>query len=500
MKFYKKIWNMSFTSIHNSVEYPCIIIENNGWDDWGYKTLFQLYYCDSNYYQSVYLGDVKLLCSRGDTTANEVEDEFECLDDEFCSLGQSIDYYRNINKLEKEVKKFILDGLNDVIYHEKYYEKFYESYGFRNSLMRSSEATRIARNRKELINDVDFQGKNEFKFEYISNLKHLKNEINLDIDFSMIDSMSDINRINAIVGKNGTGKTTILSNIAKSICYGEWDKFSNKPAFSKSIALSYSIFDEFFNPNKEKIEKNDNNEEDSFNWSDNVFNSEFNYIYCGMRNGEGIISTENLEEKLNKSLEIIIDKNRQDKWKKILLELFESNYSYFVDAVFENRSIEKLSSGQSILVVSFTEVIANIENESLILFDEPETHLHPNAISNLMRMLNKLLNEFNSYCIMTTHSPMIIQEIPSKYVRVIERNNDMAFIKRLSIESFGENITNIINDVFRVSNSESNYKFILENIYNSGLGIDEIEEKFDNNLSFNALTFLNILDTLRKDV
>ncbi|MGL4914125.1 MAG: AAA family ATPase, partial [Romboutsia sp.] len=270
--------------------------------------------------------------------------------------------------------------------------------------------------------------------------------------------------------------------------------------FSKSIALSYSIFDEFFNPNKEKQENNEKNIEDDFNRNENVLNSEFNYIYCGMRNGDGILSTEDLQEKLNKSLESIIDKNREDKWKKIILELFESNYSHFIDEVFENRNIEKLSSGQSILVVSFTEVIANIENESLILFDEPETHLHPNAISNLMRMINKLLNEFNSYCIMTTHSPMIIQEIPSKYVRVIERNNDMAFIKRLSIESFGENITNIINDVFRVSNSESNYKFILEDIYNSSLCIEDVEVKFDNNLSFNALTFLNILDSLRKDV
>lgn len=495
MKFYKAIWNSSFGTIHNKVEYPCIIIENNGWDDFGYETLFQLYYCEKNFSNKEYLGDIKILSKLSKITVNDIDNSFECLDENFCSLGQSIDYYRTISKLDANIREFILNGLNDIVYDDEYYDRFYYTDGFRTSLIRSSEATRIVQNRKELIEDIDFKGKNKFKFDYIGKLKYTEDEIILNIDFSDIENISDINRINVIIGKNGTGKTSILSDIAKSICYADWDKFSDKPHFSKVISLSYSAFDEFFNPN---YDKSINDEKVIFNV--NKQNSEFNYIYCGIRDGLKILATSELEEKLKISLDAIIKKDRIDKWKSILRELFETNYSYFVDEVFESRSISQLSSGQSILIVSFTEVIANIENESLILFDEPETHLHPNAISNLMRMFNKLLSEFNSYCIMSTHSPMIVQEIPAKYVKVIERINNTACVKRLSIESFGENITNIINDVFRVSNSESNYKYILEKIYDSGLSIEEIQENFQYNLSFNALTFLNILDNIKRGV
>ena len=48
-----------------------------------------------------------------------------------------------------------------------------------------------------------------------------------------------------------------------------------------------------------------------------------------------------------------------------------------------------------------------------LLFDEPELHLHQNATANTMRMFYRLLEEFNSYAIIATHSPLIIQEIPS---------------------------------------------------------------------------------------
>lgn len=495
MKFYKEIWNRSFGDIHDKVEYPCIIVENNGWDDFGYKTLFQLYYCKENFSNKEYLGEVKILSKISKTTVNNISESFEYLDENFCSLGQSIDYYRSISKLDENIRTFILKGLNDVVYSDEFYNEFYHTEGFKTSLLRSSEASRIVENRKALIENIDFKGRNKFKFDYVGSLKYSDEEIVLNVDFSDMENLQDINRINVIVGKNGTGKTSILSDMAKSICYGEWSRFSDKPNFSKVISLSYSIFDDFFNPNFEKTLDEEKIKDNKYKQ-----NSEFNYIYCGIRDGLKVLSTDELEEKLNYSLDSIINKGRTNQWKKILKELFENNYSYFVDKVFENRSISQLSSGQSMLVVSFTEVIANIENESLILFDEPETHLHPNAISNLMRMINKLLDEFNSYCIITTHSPMIVQEIPAKYVKVIERIDDMACIKKLTIESFGENITNIINDVFRVSNSESNYKYILEKIYDNGLTIEEIQSNFDYNLSFNAITFLNILDDIKRGV
>ena len=70
--------------------------------------------------------------------------------------------------------------------------------------------------------------------------------------------------------------------------------------------------------------------------------------------------------------------------------------------------LNKKHFGQYILLCTMTEVIATIEKESLLLFDEPELHLHPNAVANTLRMLYKLLEEYDSYAIFATHSPLIV--------------------------------------------------------------------------------------------
>lgn len=71
---------------------------------------------------------------------------------------------------------------------------------------------------------------------------------------------------------------------------------------------------------------------------------------------------------------------------------------------------------------------------------------HTDSISkkvtaNTMRMFYRLLEEFDSYAIIATHSPLIIQEIPSKYIRSLT-------IHTPDNECFGENVTKITDDIF----------------------------------------------------
>jgi predicted ATPase len=74
------------------------------------------------------------------------------------------------------------------------------------------------------------------------------------------------------------------------------------------------------------------------------------------------------------------------------------------------EAFETLSSGQNILVMAMAEVVAYITPESVILYDEPELYLHPDALAALARAFDKLLEEFNSYAIIATHSPILLQE------------------------------------------------------------------------------------------
>jgi predicted ATPase len=108
-----------------------------------------------------------------------------------------------------------------------------------------------------------------------------------------------------------------------------------------------------------------------------------------------------------------------------------------------------------------TKIVSEIREESLILYDEPETHLHPNAISDLMTALARLLDRFNSFSIIATHSPLVIRELHPNNVIVLRRIEDGLEAAPLSIDSFGQNLTIIIEQIF--GNKEVN-KLHLERI------------------------------------
>ena len=171
-------------------------------------------------------------------------------------------------------------------------------------------------------------------------------------------------------------------------------------------------------------------------------------------------------------------------------EVMEAEHSNLIEAVLNGRfDSVNFSSGQHVLICLITEALANIEKESLILFDEPEIHLHPNAIANTMRMLYKLLDEFDSYAIFATHSPLIVQETPSQYIQILDRINDVLSVRKPAMECFGENITSITNEIFDVCSTESNYKTVLSALAQKW-SFDEVSELFGNNLSLNAMIFL----------
>lgn len=74
-------------------------------------------------------------------------------------------------------------------------------------------------------------------------------------------------------------------------------------------------------------------------------------------------------------------------------EVFEDR----LNIVEFNKTLKTFSSGQAIFIYILTEILANIRYDSLIIFDEPETHLHPNAISQLINSIHLLVKNFNPF-------------------------------------------------------------------------------------------------------
>ena len=149
-------------------------------------------------------------------------------------------------------------------------------------------------------------------------------------------------------------------------------------------------------------------------------------------------------------------------------------WGYKVDIKGFNSVSKKLSSGQSILLYIITEIVANIRYDSLIIYDEPETHLHPNAISQLINTIYELTNEFQSYCIIATHSPLIVRELLSRNVYVVEREGNIISLRKPLIETFGENLTTITEEIFGNRDIPNQYEKILNRLAQTGKSFDEI--------------------------
>jgi len=184
----------------------------------------------------------------------------------------------------------------------------------------------------------------------------------------------------------------------------------------------------------------------------------------------------------------------EDIWSEVLADVLDDGaftlVSEYLRGVDEPRpKAPALSSGQLVLASTLTGVIAVIAPASLLLYDEPELHLHPNAIAGLMRAIECLLSHFRSYAVIATHSPMILQQVPARYVRVFTRLDRMTAIEPLGIESFGQNLTVLADRIFKAGDTPSRFRDWSKSVA-PGRTLEEIQAGFEYPLSFEAKMFL----------
>jgi ABC-type multidrug transport system ATPase subunit len=475
-------------------EFPCVVLVTDSWDDWfEAETLFHAKYL-KNESSILALGDVKIMTTEGGVTRNYIEAEFTSLGEDFCSLGQTLNYYKSIGELPSNTQTEILLGLRDSATNNVIAEKFQEKRIFINSLLRFSEAEKAFKEAKKFFGGSVSQVLN---FTYECHIANATSPHIIELDF---DENEIPYRINAFVGKNATGKTKVLTELSSALSGAKKKKqafYPERPSFSKVITISYSAFDDLYKPFEDKeLEKKEEIDPTEQSEDRKEGTKLFSYKYCGLRKKQGILSLEELESQFLQSFSEVKARGREEEWLKIIKNVFEDEHLDLIYKIIEMKSdislASSLSSGQNILLSTITDVIANIETDSLLLFDEPEIHLHPNAIANFMRMFYEILERFNSYAILSTHSPIILQEIPSKYIRVFTRIDNTPLIHPPSLECFGENISNITNDVFEIREHESNYKMYFKFLSNR-FSDEQIIEMFNNELSFNALTYLNTI-------
>ncbi|UUZ67920.1 AAA family ATPase [Polaromonas sp. P2-4] len=325
----------------------------------------------------------------------------------------------------------------------------------------------------------------KLSFNYSGVIDGAEEPIDVKIAFNGKDPLPG--RVVGIIGRNAVGKTRFLAKLgedlaqisrtsAERLAEREGRFPGGRPLFTRIIAISYSAFDRFKRPPAD---------------------ASSSYVYCGIRNDKGGLSRNSLIEAYRKNQSRIRERGLQSDWtghmKTILGDLSENLTASLEEEISgstqEDRALSLLSSGQSILCHFVTALLAWIQPNTLVLFDEPETHLHPNAVASLFLVLADILKSFDSYAIVATHSPVVIQEIPAKRVLVFQRTGDVTVAEPLALESFGESVTELTRHVFETIEVESLYRRTLKEL-SADASAEEVMARFDRGLSLSAQAYL----------
>lgn len=154
-----------------------------------------------------------------------------------------------------------------------------------------------------------------------------------------------------------------------------------------------------------------------------------------------------------------------------------------------------LSSGE----ISFLRFAAHaslyIENGSLLLMDEPETHLHPNFISQMVLLLDNLLRQTGSAAIIATHSAYFVREVfPAQVtvLRIDEEGTVQADQPRL--QTFGADVGAISYFVFGEDEPSSLATRVEQHLLERFTNWDELFDRYKDELSN------EVLGTLREAI
>ncbi|MCA8323802.1 AAA family ATPase [Burkholderia cepacia] len=473
------------------------ILDSGAWDDYGIKATFYLsIVLDGEQYR---LGEVKIIDEKKNSGRVTIRDGAVSLSDGCCSLGQTVDYYKALHKLGKNVEREVLTALRDCAYDPDIYESFKDKSQFKSAIIRFSQAEQALQYAQELFSKIEGSAqKASYSFEFKTRLPGFNSSHKLNFEFFDQEFSKIPSNINVIIGRNGTGKTQILSDLAKAISGYGYDernellaarekKFPrDRPAFGNTIVVSYSAFDMFEIPGKNRFEQVELAKQGHI----------FGYKYCGLRERikNSAYRIKNAGEVASEFREAVLEIKKRgagSTWTDCLGHILRDPSFSSVNVDNLDAAFDKLSSGQKITLSILAKVFEHIEPASIVIIDEPETHLHPSLMAAFMHSLREILTVHESYAIIATHSPVVLQETPSRFVQVLAGTAHRPIVRRLGLESFGEEISTLTEQVFGLSFEESNFYTVLQDLARDGLSLEEVNELFGRRLGLTARSFLS---------
>lgn len=454
-------YSHKLSSFERPGRYPSFVLVADGWGDGYAHVQFNLFYFHTERDYDSY-GLVKIIKRESEVECSEehhyyvkddgLPNDFLRLPVEFCSLGQDERYYRNIKSRFGDSYESVFMALNDAAVFPQIDDAFRNT-KYYSCLIRENEAERLIREAQLIL-----QGRNvadRYRFKYRFHPIYAENDVEFEFNFRDKTRLLP-RRIYAVIGKNGVGKTLFVSQLPLDLSNKDSDAFSPaKPILSKVISIANSTFDNF-----KKAENT----------------AKLNYFHFGLTKSVGGGQIPKTKDDFTAELLAATKKirlyGRIDHLKKVLNKIV---FTEAIDELFVtvskndrevldidtskiNKLLRTMSSGESTMLYLFMCLEADIRYDSLILLDEPETHLHPDAIAELLNALDDMLEEYQSCCVMVTHSPLLIRELTSDCVYVMERDDKTVILRKPGVETIGSGLNTITDDIFGSRSVQRNYK------------------------------------------
>jgi ABC-type cobalamin/Fe3+-siderophores transport system ATPase subunit len=337
----------------------------------------------------------------------------------------------------------------------------------------------------------------------------------LKLDFSFDRDNHLRGRIAVLIGANGCGKTSTLATLARALNdrASRLATFSNRPEANQVLVFAHPMSLRTFEPKKVDsaagprlfaLEPTDRRGRANAERSvlidlarsqfygqaavgvlDRALRDEFEELVAYVpvvANGTDLPQRKGLWTPLG--IWIFGGEKQQ---LEAIANLDRSRRIVYTDASGQPR---KLSLGQAVFIQFAMRALAFAGPGSIIIVDEPENYLHPNLISQFMRLLNKVLTTSRSVAIVATHSPFVVREVSSDLVQVIRVTPDGAECNRPRLQTLGANVASIASEVFNDTTPTHLHEELLEAADITALSFEEVLEKYKADLSIEAMMLL----------
>lgn len=413
---------------------PRLLLRKERWDDFGHQVLFRAWLVPAVGIDPIELGRVKIL-QVGERTP-QLPDVFDAVPQSCMSQWQSADAYASLrdhgvfDDVTSALRDLGVVGVGGV-----------DADLLEKTLLRSPAARLASAGVPLAALQLDIL------------LDGFESEHNLALTFG-----PGLRRMGVLVGENGVGKSRLLAALMKLVSGEVWSashlsgvleltKFeANFPG--GVLAIAYGAFDPFVHRAPPRAI------------------SSRAATYVGLRH-RGALDEERAVGQAVEAVRSFAGSPRMQRdWRRALevcpdVAADLPEIDPWLDVTAFSNALARTSSGRQVALMTISAVIAYLQAGQLVLFDEPETHLHPGLLTGVLTVLHELLEQRASFALLATHSVLPVQAALREQVRIVRMEGRHPIISEPAAPTFGANCTALLGEVYDVSPSARLYGLLL---------------------------------------